>query len=165
MQEGSGSGPRSSCGSIRGGRRSKTPARRAAAKSSSDLQPRDLPRSGLSNRESGLPARQAVRLPPSRVAVHACAHRIAIGRGNRSMSGIAAMEFRRGPGGSVVALRGALDSQTLPPIWSGARAAVRKNGALSLRVDAAGVTYCDGSGIAFLLDLLREGTRQGARVT
>ena len=81
------------------------------------------------------------------------------------MSGIAAMEFRRGPGGSVVALRGALDSQTLPPIWSGARAAVRKNGALSLRVDAAGVTYCDGSGIAFLLDLLREGTRQGARVT
>lgn len=81
------------------------------------------------------------------------------------MSGIAAMEFRRGPGGSVVALRGALDSQTLPPIWPGARAAVRKNGALSLRVDAAGVTYCDGSGIAFLLDLLREGTRQGARVT
>ncbi len=81
------------------------------------------------------------------------------------MSGIAAMEFRRGPGGSVVALRGALDSQTLPPIWSDARAAVRKNGALSLRVDAAGVTYCDGSGIAFLLDLLREGTRQGARVT
>jgi phospholipid/cholesterol/gamma-HCH transport system permease protein len=81
------------------------------------------------------------------------------------MSGTAAMEYRRGPGGSVVALRGALDSQTLPPIWPGARAAVRKNGALSLRVDAAGVTYCDGSGIAFLLDLLREGARQGASVT
>jgi len=34
-----------------------------------------------------------------------------------------------------------------------------------LRVDASGVTYCDGSGIAFLLDLLHEGSRQGSQVT
>jgi phospholipid/cholesterol/gamma-HCH transport system permease protein len=34
-----------------------------------------------------------------------------------------------------------------------------------LRVDASGVTYCDGSGIAFLLDLMREGSRLGSRVT
>jgi phospholipid/cholesterol/gamma-HCH transport system permease protein len=34
-----------------------------------------------------------------------------------------------------------------------------------MRVDAAGVTYCDGSGIAFLLDLLREGSRHGSRIT
>jgi phospholipid/cholesterol/gamma-HCH transport system permease protein len=76
-----------------------------------------------------------------------------------------AVEFRRGPAESVVALTGALDAQSLPPIWSDARAAVRQNGAAPLRVDASGVTYCDGSGIAFLLDLLREGSRQGSRVT
>jgi len=81
------------------------------------------------------------------------------------MNGTAAMEFRRGPGENVVALRGALDAQTLPPIWPGARAAVRANGALPLQVDASGVTYCDGSGIAFLVDLQREGTRYGSRVT
>jgi phospholipid/cholesterol/gamma-HCH transport system permease protein len=81
------------------------------------------------------------------------------------MNGTAAMEIRRGPGESVVALRGTLDAETLPPIWPGARAAVRKNGASPLRVDAGGVTYCDGSGIAFLIDLVREGARQGGRVT
>ncbi|HEY4038171.1 MAG TPA: MlaE family lipid ABC transporter permease subunit [Burkholderiaceae bacterium] len=75
------------------------------------------------------------------------------------------MEFRRGPAQGVVALTGALDAHSLPPIWSDARAAVRQNGAAPLQVDASGVTYCDGSGIAFLLDLLREGSRQGSRVT
>jgi phospholipid/cholesterol/gamma-HCH transport system permease protein len=81
------------------------------------------------------------------------------------MNGTATMEFRRGPGENVVALQGALDAETLPPIWPGARAAVRANGAAPLKVDAAGVTYCDGSGIAFLVDLQREGTRHGGRVT
>jgi phospholipid/cholesterol/gamma-HCH transport system permease protein len=81
------------------------------------------------------------------------------------MNGTTAVELRRGLGESVVALTGALDAQSLPPIWSKARAAVRENGAVPLRVDAAGVSYCDGSGIAFLLDLLREGSRQGSRIT
>ena len=84
---------------------------------------------------------------------------------NPSMNGTAAVQIRRGAGESVVALNGALDAQSLPSIWPGARAAVRQNGALPLKVDAAGVTYCDGSGIAFLVDLLREGARQGGRVT
>jgi phospholipid/cholesterol/gamma-HCH transport system permease protein len=81
------------------------------------------------------------------------------------MNGTTAVEFRRGPGESVVALTGALDAKSLPPIWPRAREAIRENGADPLRVDAAGVTYCDGSGIAFLLDLLREGSRQGSRIT
>jgi len=81
------------------------------------------------------------------------------------MNGTTAVELRRGLGESVVALTGALDAKSLPPIWSKARAAVRENGAAPLRVDAAGVSYCDGSGIAFLLDLLREGSRQGSRIT
>jgi len=81
------------------------------------------------------------------------------------MNGTTAVEFRRGQGECVVALTGALDAKSLPPIWSRARAAVRANGTAPLRVDAAGVTYCDGSGIAFLLDLLREGSRQGSRIT
>jgi phospholipid/cholesterol/gamma-HCH transport system permease protein len=79
--------------------------------------------------------------------------------------GATAVEFRRGPQECVVELRGALDAGSLPPIWPRARAAVRANGAASLRVDASGVTYCDGSGVAFLLDLMREGARQGGQVT
>jgi phospholipid/cholesterol/gamma-HCH transport system permease protein len=81
------------------------------------------------------------------------------------MNGTAALEFRRGSGESVVALTGALDAKSLPPLWARARAAVRENGAAPLRVDAGGVTYCDGAGIAFLLDLVREGSSQGGRVT
>ncbi len=81
------------------------------------------------------------------------------------MSGTAAVELRRGPGECVVALTGTLDARSLAPIWPRTRAAVRLNGAVPLRVDAAGVTYCDGSGIAFLLDLKREGARQGSAVT
>jgi phospholipid/cholesterol/gamma-HCH transport system permease protein len=81
------------------------------------------------------------------------------------MNGTTAVEFRRGPGEGTVALTGALDARSLPPIWSRARAAVRENGTAPLRVDAAGVTYCDGSGIAFLLDLLRQASHQGSRVT
>ena len=81
------------------------------------------------------------------------------------MNDTTAIEFRRGPGESVVALTGALDAKSLPPIWPRAREAIRENGVGPLRVDAAGVTYCDGSGIAFLLDLLHEGSRQGSRIT
>ena len=81
------------------------------------------------------------------------------------MNGTTAVEFRRGAGESIVALTGALDATSLPPVWSRARAAVRENGAAPLRVDAAGVTYCDGSGIAFLLDLLRQASSQGSRAT
>jgi phospholipid/cholesterol/gamma-HCH transport system permease protein len=81
------------------------------------------------------------------------------------MNGTTAVEFRRGPGEGTVALTGALDARSLPPVWSRARAAVRENGTAPLRVDAAGVTYCDGSGIAFLLDLLRQASHQGSRVT
>jgi phospholipid/cholesterol/gamma-HCH transport system permease protein len=81
------------------------------------------------------------------------------------MNGTTALEIRRGPGESVVALTGALDAKSLPPIWPLAREAIRENGVAPLRVDAAGVKYCDGSGIAFLLDLLREASRQGSRIT
>jgi phospholipid/cholesterol/gamma-HCH transport system permease protein len=81
------------------------------------------------------------------------------------MNGTTAAKFRAGSGGSVVALEGTLDAKSLPSIWPEARAAVRQNGALPLRVDAAGVTYCDGSGIAFLVDLQRQGARQGGHVT
>src|ERR1700758_1506787 len=81
------------------------------------------------------------------------------------MSSSTAMEFRRGKQEWVVALSGALDAESLPPIWARARAALRESGGAPLRVDATGVTYCDGSGIAFLLDLRREGLRHGSRVT
>ena len=81
------------------------------------------------------------------------------------MSSSTAVQFHRGTQEWVVALTGALDAESLPPIWARALAAVRQGGGAPLRLDAAGVTYCDGSGIAFLLDLQREGLRHGSRVT
>ncbi|MBV8210231.1 MAG: MlaE family lipid ABC transporter permease subunit [Burkholderiaceae bacterium] len=81
------------------------------------------------------------------------------------MSSSTAVQLHRGTQEWVVALTGALDAESLPLIWARALAAVRQGGGAPLRLDAAGVTYCDGSGIAFLLDLQREGLRHGSRVT
>lgn len=82
------------------------------------------------------------------------------------MNGTAAIQVLPEAGqGIALALKGALDADTLPAIWPRALQAVRSNGRANTRVDADGVTYCDGSGIAFLLDLLHESRRQGGRVT
>jgi phospholipid/cholesterol/gamma-HCH transport system permease protein len=61
------------------------------------------------------------------------------------------------PGGDrVLALSGRLDADTIPDVWRKALAAVKEAGARPVVVDAAAVDYCDGAGIALIVDLLRQ---------
>jgi phospholipid/cholesterol/gamma-HCH transport system permease protein len=56
----------------------------------------------------------------------------------------------------VLAFSGRLVADTVPTIWRDALRAVRGAPGRPVIVDAAGVEYCDGAGIALLVDLLRE---------
>ena len=56
----------------------------------------------------------------------------------------------------ILALSGRLVADTIPTIWRDALRAVRGAAGRPVTVDAAGVEYCDGAGIALLVDLLRE---------
>jgi phospholipid/cholesterol/gamma-HCH transport system permease protein len=53
-----------------------------------------------------------------------------------------------------LALSGHLDAYTIADVWTQARAALVQFDHTPVVVDAAGVDYCDGAGIALLLDLL-----------
>jgi len=58
-------------------------------------------------------------------------------------------------GRRVLALSGRLDATTLPGLWGEARRAADGAAEKPLVVDAAGVEYCDGAGVALFVDLLR----------
>ena len=58
-------------------------------------------------------------------------------------------------GRRVLALTGRLDATTLPGLWDEARRAADAAATKPLVVDAAGVDYCDGAGVALFVDLLR----------
>jgi len=58
-------------------------------------------------------------------------------------------------GRRILALTGRLDATTLPDLWDKARRALDDAAARPLVVDAAGVEYCDGAGVALIVDLLR----------
>lgn len=69
----------------------------------------------------------------------------------------ATLAVRDGPDGErILALSGKLVALTIPQVWRDALAAVRENADRRIVVDASGVTYCDGAGIALLVDLLRQ---------
>lgn len=53
-------------------------------------------------------------------------------------------------------LGGRLDAAGVAPLWPEARAALAAQSGRAVVVDAAGVEYCDGAGLAFLVDLLRQ---------
>ncbi len=59
-------------------------------------------------------------------------------------------------GRRVLSLSGRLDADTIPSLWREARRALNDAGARPVTVDAAGVDYCDGAGVALLVDLLRQ---------
>ena len=58
-------------------------------------------------------------------------------------------------GRRILALSGRLDATTLPALWDKARHAADEAAAKPLVVDAAGVEYCDGAGVALFVELLR----------
>ncbi len=67
-----------------------------------------------------------------------------------------AMAVADTPDGSrIVSLSGRLDAYSIGELWKSARAAVGAAGGRAVVVDAAAVEYCDGAGIALLVDLLR----------
>jgi len=63
-------------------------------------------------------------------------------------------------GRRTLALTGRLDATTLPELWDAARRAAAESPRRPLVIDAAGVEYCDGAGVALFVDLLRQ-SREG----
>lgn len=57
-------------------------------------------------------------------------------------------------------LSGRLDAAGVVPLWPRAQQALAEHGQRPVRVEATGVEYCDGAGLAFLVDMLRQ-QRQG----
>ena len=78
----------------------------------------------------------------------------------------AALAVSDGPGGErVLALSGRLVADTIPEVWRNALAAVRGAAGRGVVVDAGGVDYCDGAGIALIVDLLRQPHEKPITVT
>ncbi len=68
-------------------------------------------------------------------------------------------------GRRILALSGRLDADTIPAIWRDARRALDDAGAAPVTVDAGAVDYCDGAGVALLIDLLRQQRQAPVEVT
>jgi len=65
---------------------------------------------------------------------------------------------------AVMRLAGRLDAYSTGALWKAALAALTTHPAQSVIVDASGVEYCDGAGVALLVDLLRQPRPPGAEV-
>jgi len=66
-----------------------------------------------------------------------------------------------GDGGLTLRFAGRLDSQTTAGLWQKAMRSLKDGPPQSLAVDAGGVEYCDGSGVAMLFQLKLRGRRDG----
>jgi len=64
----------------------------------------------------------------------------------------------------VLALSGRLDAYSIAGVWRQARAAVTAAPDRRIVIDAAAVDYCDGGGVAMLVDLLRQPRASGAEI-
>ena len=73
---------------------------------------------------------------------------------------MAALAIRDTDVGRVLALSGRLDANTIRDVWRDARRALAESSGRPVVVDAAAVDYCDGAGIALIVDLLRIGRRE-----
>lgn len=61
-----------------------------------------------------------------------------------------------GDGGRELRFAGRLDAYSIAGVWAQARAAVAQAPDRRIAIDATGVDYCDGGGVAMLVDLLRQ---------
>lgn len=78
----------------------------------------------------------------------------------------AALAVSDAPDGRLVlALSGRLVAETIPTVWRDALSAVRGAVSRPVTVDASAVDYCDGAGIALIVDLLREPREAPIEVT
>lgn len=56
--------------------------------------------------------------------------------------------------GPILHLGGRLDAQTVPGVWDAARSGLEAHAERPVRIDTRAVEYCDGAGVALLVDLL-----------
>jgi phospholipid/cholesterol/gamma-HCH transport system permease protein len=78
---------------------------------------------------------------------------------------VAALALQPDAGGfATIALSGRLDAYSVGPLWAQAHAALRSNPRARVVVDCSRVEYCDGAGVALLVDLLRQPRPAGAEV-
>jgi len=68
-------------------------------------------------------------------------------------------------GSRVLSLSGRLDSYSIAAVWREARAAVASASNRRVVIDATAVDYCDGGGIAMIVDLLRQPRAADAAIT
>ena len=68
-------------------------------------------------------------------------------------------------GSRVLSLSGRLDSYSIAAVWREARAAVASAPNRRVLIDATAVDYCDGGGIAMIVDLLRQRRPADAAIT
>jgi len=68
-------------------------------------------------------------------------------------------------GSRVLSLSGRLDSYSIAAVWREARAAVASASNRRVLIDATAVDYCDGGGIAMIVDLLRQPRGADAAIT
>lgn len=80
------------------------------------------------------------------------------------MALMANLEISLDDGALRLMLAGRLDAAGAAPLWPSARAALAQHPGLPVRVDASMVEYCDGAGLALLVDLLRSDRSTGAAV-
>lgn len=80
------------------------------------------------------------------------------------MASMAKLEISSTADGIRMVLGGRLDADGVAPIWPRARAEVARSPHLPVQVEAAEVDYCDGAGLAFLVDLLRTDRPADAQV-
>jgi phospholipid/cholesterol/gamma-HCH transport system permease protein len=67
-------------------------------------------------------------------------------------------------GSRVIALSGRLDASTIGALWNPSVRALQEAGDRPVIVDAAGVDYCDGAGVALFVNLLRQPRAAPVRV-
>ena len=68
-------------------------------------------------------------------------------------------------GSRILVFAGRLDAYSIADVWAEARAALAAAPAQRIVVDTAAVDYCDGGGLAMLVDLLRQPRAAGAGVS
>ena len=75
---------------------------------------------------------------------------------DRESSKAASVEILPGTAGALtLRLSGWLDAHTITGIWTESRQALEREGVQRIEIDASKITYCDGSGVAMLVDLQR----------
>jgi phospholipid/cholesterol/gamma-HCH transport system permease protein len=72
---------------------------------------------------------------------------------------------RVGNGAVTIELSGRLDAYSVGPLWGRARRALDEHPKAPLVIDCSRVEYCDGAGVALLVDMLRVPRAPGAAVT